>query len=385
MKYQKEKKIKILVFRWIALSSAILILSAGMVHPVPPELEPPAGVNGGTFKQAYENATGLQLVYRAIYDNVRPSVVQIIVESQDNARSPQVYSDPFMNDPFFRKFFGIPESGPQDKKTIQSLGSGFIIDKNGIIVTNKHVVGNAARVKVKLHDGRILDGKVRGTDDLTDIAVIEISDGKQLRAIRIGNSDTLHVGDFTVAVGNPFGLDGTFTSGIVSAVGRVGLDSSGLKFIQTDASINQGNSGGPLLNISGEVIGINRMIVSPTGGSVGIGFAIPINEVSNIIGQIQEKGSVERPMLGISIAPIPQDGNFKGVKGLFVTGVHSGTGAWDAGIVPNDIVISVDGKEMTDPSELVTYVLGKKVGDRIILEILRENKKMKVSVRLGKR
>jgi serine protease Do len=352
----------------------------------PSQLKPPEGTTPEEFRDAFKQATGLQILYRSIYENVRPSVVQVIVEG--TRKQGKSDYDPFFDDPFFRKFFGVPRS-PEEKPSNeipQSIGSGFIIDSNGTIVTNKHVIGNAKAVKVKLHDGRILEGTVRGYDDMTDIAVIYLSKASNLRAARLGNSDELRVGDLAIAVGNPFGLDGTFTTGVVSAVGRAGLDTSGLKFIQTDASVNQGNSGGPLLNMKGEVVGINRMIVSPSGGSVGIGFSIPINEVRNIIKQITTDGSVQRPMLGIGIEPIPDEIAKKDkVKGLFVIRVQTDTGAAKAGIKVNDIIIKVDGVDMNRPEELVQYVLSKKVGDRIVLEVLREGKELSVSVKLGKR
>ena len=367
----------------------IIIFSAILLFPVisiaqPSQLQPPEGTSKEEFQAAYRQASGLQILFRSIYENVRPSVVQIIVENRKNGKTEH---DPLFDDPFFRKFFGVPQS-PRGNQEImpQSLGSGFIIDSSGTIITNKHVVGNAESVKVKLHDGRIIEGNVRGYDEMTDIAVINLTRTTGLKSARLGNSDELRVGDLAIAVGNPFGLDGTFTTGVISAVGRAGLDTSGLKFIQTDAAVNQGNSGGPLLNMDGEVVGINRMIVSPSGGSVGIGFSIPINEVRNIIKQIRANGKVERPLLGIGIEPLPDEIKEKEkINGLFVTRVQSGSGAWKAGIRVHDVIYSVDGKEMTRPDELVQYVLSKKVGDRIVLDVVREGKKLHLSVKLGSR
>jgi len=372
--------------------STLTVLGAIALVPIalfaqPEQLSPPAGVSQQEFRRAYQSANYLQTIYRAIYENVRPSVVQVIVEL-NKSNQPAPFQDPFYDDPFFRKFFGIPDQqrGRSNQKNPTSLGSGFIIDTDGYIVTNNHVVADAKSVKIKLYNGEILEGKVRGTDDLTDIAIIETKKIKGIKAARLGDSNNLHVGDISVAVGNPFGLDGTFTTGIISAVGRAGLDSSGLNFIQTDASINQGNSGGPLLNMDGEVVGINRMIVSPSGGSVGIGFAIPINEVRNVITQIKTKGSIDRPLLGINVSELPPEVvKAKKTKGLFVIGVYQNTGAAEAGVTPHDIILDVDGKVMTDPSQLVSYVLSKQVGDRIILKILRKDKILKVSVKLSKR
>lgn len=367
------------------LTAATLLLGLMSLRAQPDSLKPPEGVSKSELKEAYLQARSLQIIYQTVYENVRPSVVQVIVEGKASEKKDL---HPFMDDPFFRKFFGEPPSGQTapSQNVPTSLGSGFIIDEDGTIITNKHVVENAKTVKVKLHDGRTIEGTVRGYDDMTDIAVINLNLKSNLRPAILGDSDKVRVGDIAIAMGNPFGLDGTFTTGVISAVGRAGLDNSGLKFIQTDAAVNQGNSGGPLLNMDGEVIGINRMIVSPSGGSVGIGFSIPINEVRNIIKQIRVSGTVERPLLGVGIEILPEELNQNGkIKGLFVSRVQSGTGAWNAGIKPNDIILDVDGKNMTEPEILVKYVLTKKVGDRLIVQILRNDKKISLSVLLGKR
>ena len=224
-------------------------------------------------------------------------------------------------------------------------------------------------------------------DTLTDIALIQLQSAAGTQASRLGNSDAMHVGDFAIAVGNPFGLDGTYTTGVVSAVGRSGLDQSGLKFIQTDASINQGNSGGPLINLRGEVIGINRMIFSPTGGSVGIGFAIPINEVRDIIRQLKESGSVSRPsrpFLGISMAALPAEyAQRTGGKGILVVQVVKNSAAAGAGIQEEDIILKVDQQEISEPEVMKKYVAGKRVGDRLTLEILRGSQRLNITVALG--
>jgi S1-C subfamily serine protease len=217
-------------------------------------------------------------------------------------------ADPRMKDPFFRKFFGPPPS----QEAPPSIGSGFILDDSGLVVTNLHVVRNAKNVQVILADGTKVPGVIRGSDEWTDIAVIQMKNAKNIRPARLGDSDKVYVGDYVVALGNPFGLQGTFSTGVVSAVARSVPGDPGMKFLQTDAAINPGNSGGPLINLDGEVIGINRMIVSPAGGSVGIGFAIPINEVKKVIADIKANGTVVRPALGngtvtstITPTPIP--------------------------------------------------------------------------------
>ncbi|MCE9599405.1 MAG: trypsin-like peptidase domain-containing protein [Spirochaetia bacterium] len=344
------------------------------------QVPPPAGVSAEEFKRAMEQTRSLQIVNRAIYDSVRPSTVQIIVKGGGDDRV--AANDPILNDPFFRRFFGAPPS--QGKPP--SLGSGFIIDDSGLIITNRHVVDDAKTVQVKLYDGRVVEGTVRGTDDLTDIALIQIKDASQLKPIRLGDSDKVFVGDYVVALGNPFGLDGTFSTGVVSAVARAGLDRSGLKFIQTDAAINPGNSGGPLINLDGQVVGINRMIVSPTGGSVGIGFAIPINEVKKVLGEIKLTGTVTRPILGVQIVQLtPQGKKELGVAaGVLVVAVGQGSGADKAGIEKNDVVTAVDGKEVHTAESLASYIQTRKVGDRVTIEIVRNKISKKLDVILGK-
>jgi len=351
------------------------------------ELGPPSGVSKEEFQKAHETAKSLQIAFRAVHEFVRPSVVQVIVEKTQTA-SNQQFVDPFLNDPIFRRFFGIPENprDKDDKSTPSSLGSGFIIDESGWIVTNFHVVAGSKKVKVRLSDGREIEGNVRGSDQYTDIALIDITKTKKgkLEALSFGNSDKIAVGDFAIAVGNPFGLEGTFTTGVISAVGRAGLDKSGIKFIQTDASINQGNSGGPLLNLDGEVIGINRMIVSPTGGSVGIGFAIPANEIKNVIEQIKLHGKVERPFLGVQITTMSEEQRkLAGSGSVIVERVVKDSSADKAGIKSSDVLLKVDNLDLEVPDQLVGYILKKRVGDTIKLLVLRSGKRLEITARLG--
>lgn len=356
----------------------LLFLGAAALQAQP--LSPPDGVSADEFKRALDSTRSQQIVNRAIYDQLRPSTVQIIVNSpQDKA----AVSDPVFDDPFFRRFFGAPPSNGNARPP--SMGSGFIIDESGLIITNRHVVGNAKTVQVKLSDGRVVEGIVRGSDDLTDIALVQLK-GSQVRPVRLGDSDRVHVGDYVVAVGAPFGLDGTFSTGVVSSVARAGLDRSGMKFIQTDAAINPGNSGGPLISLDGEVIGINRMIISPTGASVGIGFAIPINEVKKVINEIRQNGTVSRPILGVQIAGLTPEGLKQlGVQsGVVVLGVGEGSGAYKAGIEKGDVILKVDGTNVVDPESLASYIQKKKVGDRVIIEIVRNKTAKQLTVILGK-
>jgi len=343
-----------------------------------PGLRAPSGMSQSELDESYKQASSLQNVFHAIYEQVRPSVVRVVIENKVQTQGAPV-------DPFIYRFFGlpVPRQGQPGERVVQAQGTGFVIER-GLIVTNAHVVGKAKEVKIKLANGKEIKGQVKGADNVTDIALIAVSES--LPVASLGDSDQLRVGDFAIAVGNPFGLDGTFTTGVVSAVGRVGLDASGGKFIQTDAAINQGNSGGPLLNLKGQVVGINRMIVSPSGGSVGIGFSIPVNEVLGIIQQIRDKGEVVRPFLGIEISPLPEDvARSSGGKGVFVSGVEAGTGAAEAGIQPGDIVLSIEKKEVNSPQELIRTITGRNAGDRVTLEIMRQGQKRSISARLGKR
>ena len=223
---------------------------------------------------------------------------------------------------------------------------------------------------------------MRGSDEFTDLAVLEV-EGDGMQAVALGRSQDVRVGDFSVAVGNPFGLAGTFTTGVVSAVDRRGIDDSGLRFIQTDASINQGNSGGPLLNLRGEVIGINRMIFSLNGGSVGIGFAIPTDEALKVVEQLVESGEIARPFLGLEIRPVPA--GFADGRGAFVVSVFEQTGAWKAGLRANDIVVKMDNVEIETPGDLVLLVRGKQVGEVVEVEVFRGGQRFKLSVTLSRR
>lgn len=339
-----------------------------------PALNPPPGMSAAEFQRVYKDGANLQTIFRTIYASVRPSVVRVMAEV--DAPNGQQIPPGIMQDPFFRRFF--PKQPKGGRKSI-SFGTGFIIKSSGLILTNRHVVGSARTVKVHLHDGTVLDGQVRGGDALTDVALIQVSSKTPLKAVRLGNSDRIQVGDIAIAVGNPFGLDGTFTTGVISGLHRAGLDESGLKFIQTDASINQGNSGGPLLNLNGEVIGINRMIYSPSGGSIGIGFAIPVTAVQPVIKQIAETGKFERPLLGVKIDAV-QDA--QGNRGARIVEVVGGSSAHTAGLVPGDVIIAIDESNISGPDDLSRYIQSKRVGDPIQLEVVRKGRRFLVKTKL---
>jgi serine protease Do len=325
------------------------------------------------------------------YKALRPTVVNISTTQQlGERRSPfsfrgprgQQEEDPFQE--FMRRFFG---EGPGGRpRQAQSLGSGFIIHPDGLIVTNNHVVENATDIRVKLEDGKEFKATVVGRDPKTDLALIKI-DAKNLQAAPFGDSEKLEVGEPVMAIGNPFGLDATVTTGIVSAKGRVIGEGPYDDFIQTDASINRGNSGGPLINVNGEVVGINTAIFSPTGGSVGIGFATPINQAKAILPQLQAKGSVTRAWLGVSIQQVtPEIAKTLGLpdpKGALVAEVLADSPAQKAGLKQGDVIVEFDGKGVKSSTELPRIVAATPVGKTVTLKVLRDGKETPVQATLA--
>lgn len=302
-------------------------------------------------------------------DTVTPAVVNIAVLSQ----APQV-ENPLLRDPFFRHFFNIPDMPQQRPRA--SAGSGVIVDaRKGYVVTNNHVVENAQEIVVTLKDRRRFTAKLVGRDAATDIAVLKI-DADRLTALPLGDSDQLKVGDFVVAIGNPFGLGQTVTSGIVSALGRSGLKVEGYEdFIQTDASINPGNSGGALVNFQGELIGINTAIIGPAGGSVGIGFAVPTSIVRTVMDQIIEYGQVRRGRLGVAIQDLTpelaESLNVSGDEGAVIAKVEDGSAASRAGLRSGDVVTSVDGRPVHSAADLRNRVGLVRVGTPLQLQVMR--------------
>ena len=317
-----------------------------------------------------------------LIERVSPAVVNISTRGHIEARE-----NPLFNDPFFRRFFGDRMPQPQERQT-QSLGSGVIIDADeGLLVTNNHVIANADEVTVVLNDGREFTAEVIGTDERTDVALLKI-DADDLVQVPIANSDKLKVGDFVVAIGNPFGLNHTVTSGIVSGLGRYGLNEENYEdFIQTDASINPGNSGGALINLRGELVGINTAILSRTGGNIGIGFAIPTAMVKTVVGQIQEYGEVKRGILGVQIQDVNQDlaqaFELDKNEGALVAGVVPGSAAEEAGIKTGDVVLSVNGAKVTSATDLRNRVGLMRVGETIKLEIMRDGKRKAIQATIG--
>jgi serine protease Do len=289
--------------------------------------------------------------------------------------------DPFSD--FWRKFFGDQPRGGGGFRS-QSLGSGFIIDRDGSILTNNHVVDNAQKITVKLSDGREFEAKVVGKDARTDIAIIKIDAKGDLPAAPLGDSDKLEVGEWVMAIGNPFGLDSTVTSGIVSAKGRhIGAGPYD-NFIQTDASINPGNSGGPLINLRGEVVGINTAIFSQSGGNIGIGFATPINSAKEIVPELKGKGKVTRGWLGVSIQNVTPDiASSLGLernRGALVAEVLKDGPAERAGIKVGDVITEFDGSEIKDSSDLPALVGRTRPGKQAAVKVLRDKKDMSIPV-----
>ncbi len=303
-------------------------------------------------------------------ERVTPGVVNIFTRGRVPVRNP------LLEDPFFRRFFGLPETPPE--RETQNLGSGVVVDaRHGYILTNHHVIANAEEITVTLRDGRRLRARLVGTDPETDLAVLQV-EAEGLTAIPFGDSDRLRVGDFVVAIGNPFGLGQTVTSGIVSALGRSGLGIEGYEdFIQTDASINPGNSGGALVNLRGELVGINTAILSPGGrpGNIGIGFAIPINMARQIMAQLVEYGEVRRGRLGVHVQDLtPELARAFGIRrreGAVITQVAPASPAAKAGLRPGDVVVAVNGRPVRRAADLRNAIGLLRAGTRVRLEVLR--------------
>ncbi|NGY05369.1 DegQ family serine endoprotease [Solimonas terrae] len=312
---------------------------------------------------------------------VMPAIVNISVTGEVEVHNP------LMDDPFFRRFFNAPDQ-PQERE-FQSVGSGVIVDAGkGYVITNNHVVKDAKEIKVRLNDDREFDAKLVGRDEGTDVAVLQIK-ADNLTALPLGDSDSLQVGDFVVAIGSPYNLRQTVTSGIVSALGRTGISDGLGDFIQTDASINPGNSGGALVNLKGELVGVPSMIYSQSGGNVGIGFAIPVNLVHTIMTQLIDHGSVERGHIGIvggqEVTPeLAKALNLPSNRGALVGRVLPKSPADKAGIKAGDLIVEANGKPIIDFGQLRSLVGLMRVGDKVDLKLYRDGKPKDVSVKIGK-
>jgi serine protease Do len=326
--------------------------------------------------------------FSSLAKTVSPGVVHVQVEKTVQG-SPQMFHG-FGGQPFGEQspWGSGPHSNGENGSEYRQpgLGSGFIIDKDGTIVTNNHVVENADKISVTLQDGREFDADIVGLDPYTDLALIKVNAGEDLPTVKLGSSDDVNVGEWVVAIGNPFGLDHTVTAGIVSAKGRVIGSGPYDDFIQTDTSINPGNSGGPLINMRGEVIGINTMIIA---GGQGIGFAIPIDLAKGIIAQLQKDGEVTRGWLGVTVQNVSGDvAAYYGIKdgsGLLVADTVPGDPADRAGIKPKDIILNVNGKPISKSRDLTMLVAGLGVGQTAKVTVLRDGKQKTLDVQIAKR
>jgi len=348
---------------------ALSVMLAALAPPLLPAAMPPVISESGVPTLA------------PMIKKISPAVVNIATRGTIRERGAQ---NPLLDDPFFRRFFDVPpDTGPR-ARPFQSAGSGVIFDAHsGYIVTNAHVVENASEITVTLQDGRDVKAEIIGSDTPSDVAVLKVKpDG--LTQIPLGDSAKVEVGDFVVAIGNPFGLQHTVTSGIISGLSRSGINPDGYEdFIQTDASINPGNSGGALVNLRGELIGINTAILSRSGGNIGIGFAIPVNMARSVMDQLIRYGSVKRGQLGVSMYTVTPDIahslGLPSAVGALVSQVVDGSPAEHAGIRTGDVITSVNGQPVKSNSELRNTIGLLRVGDKVEIGLLRDGKPLRVT------
>ncbi len=328
--------------------------------------------------------SGPILSYADVVDRVAPAVVTI--RTTQRVRAPQQF--PFFEDPFFRHLFGGTAPRRPQTETEQALGSGVIVRPDGYILTNDHVVDGASDIKVNFNNERSYTAKIVGTDAPSDLAVLKIG-ASGLPTLPLGDSDKVRVGDVVLAVGNPLGIGETVTNGIISAKGRATETGTGSfqDFLQTDAPINRGNSGGALVNTRGELIGINSQILSPNGGSIGIGFAIPSDMARGVMDQLMKKGKVQRGMLGVTIQQLtPELASGLGLKenkGVLVSGVQPGGPAASAGLHSGDVILQVNGKDVNDSNELRNEIAAMPPGTDVTLTVLRNGNRQEFHVRLA--
>ncbi len=345
----------------------------------------PVSATAPAFAQA--KPTGLADLVAEVADAVvNISATQTIEDK--NVDVPDLPKGTPFDDMFEQFFKNHGLNGPMHARKTQSLGSGFIVDPSGIVITNNHVIGDANDIVVIFTDGRKLKAKVLGKDPKVDVAVLKVQSDKPLKTVKFGDSDKARVGDGVMAVGNPFGLGETVTAGILSARNR-NIDSGPYDdFLQTDASINQGNSGGPLFNMAGEVIGINTAILSPSGGSIGIGFATPSNSVAPIIDQLEKYGETRRGWLGVRIQSvddsIAESLGLASPHGALVAGVDANGPAKPAGIEAGDVIVEFDGKDVTESRDLPRLVASMPVGETVDVVVIRKGKQLTKSVTLGR-
>jgi len=348
-----------------ALASPLLLVLIFCLLPAQPALTQMPEFSGGKLP-----------TLAPLVREVTPSVVNIAVRGRVKENNPR------HRDPLFREFLEVPK---EVEREVQAVGSGVIVDaQHGYVLTANHVVAQAVTVQVMTKDGRRLDAKLVGRDPGTDIAVLRVQGAQSLKTIPMGDSDRLDVGDFVIAVGNPFGLGQTVTSGIVSALGRTGVGEQGYEdFIQTDAAINPGNSGGALVNLRGELIGINTAIFSTGGGNVGIGFAVPINMARRVMDQLVEHGHVRRGRIGVSIKDMTAPAlatSTEGIVGALIADVRRGSPAEQVGIQKGDVIIAADGRTIRSAAQLRNKISLTQIGERLQLTLARKGAISDVSV-----
>ena len=390
---------------WVLLLALGIIVAGGILVPIamnrfsPPaerpealgEAAPKANMADPEVAAALADVERFSAAFRAVAKRVKPAVVAVGV-----SKTVEASASPFgFDDEFLRRFFGrgLPDrsrpGSPRRKFQQEGLGSGVIVDADGTILTNNHVVADADEIKVRLMDGREFKGEVVGTDPPSDVAVIRIK-GDDLPVAELGNSDAAEVGDWVLAIGAPFGLQQTVTSGIVSATGRANVGIADYEdFIQTDAAINPGNSGGPLVNMRGQVIGINTAIASRSGGYMGIGFAVPINMVREVMKRLKDKGEVVRGWLGVGIQLLSKEMadsmGLKADEGVLVSQVFEGGPADKAGVKTGDVIVAYGGKPVKTPIELQTAVAWTEPGKRAKMEVIRDKTRRTLQVEVERR
>lgn len=335
-------------------------------------------------KNSKEKAKNIQNTFREIYKLYSDRVV--FISTEQTVKMPQ---HPFFDDPFFREFFrGQQPRSRTQKRT--GLGTGFILSADGYICTNHHVIARVDKITVKI-DNKSYTAKIIGSDERTDLALLKINPDEKLKPVFLGNSDEVMVGDWAIAIGNPFGLDKTFTVGVISATGRKDVDLMGgsQSHIQTDASINPGNSGGPLINIDGEVIGINRMIYSRTGGNLGIGFAIPINKAKTVLEELKKYKKIKRGFLGVQIVPLNEEYakeiGLKNSEGALVGALVDDSPAQKGGIMVGDVILEVKNKKIKNYADLVEIVEKTKIGKTLKVVVWRKKSRLNLFVTVAER
>ncbi len=374
---------------WLIFAQAATVAVAVLfvVSTFRPEWLPARGASQLALVQQAPSTGPLPAVARAgsfhsAVQRAQPSVVNIFTSKE--VRSPR---HPLLNDPLFRRFFG--DQAPEDAQRGSSLGSGVIVSNTGYVLTNHHVVEAADEIEVALHDGKKLLAKVVGNDPETDLAVLRV-DADNLPAITFGSSDALKVGDVVLAIGNPFGVGQTVTGGIVSALGRTGLGINTFEnFIQTDAAINPGNSGGALVDAGGNLVGINTAIFSRSGGSMGIGFAIPVSTAKMVLEQIVRSGSVTRGWIGVEVQeitpPVAESFRLRSTQGALIAGVLRGGPADKAGVKPGDVMVEVEGRPVADPTSMLNLIAALPPGASARMKIKRQGKDLDADITVGRR